>query len=159
MSDPVTATIESAITECEAHRQKLEQGETRLSGVFPLTESRLAGLDEQTVTLLDQFIYRFTKLQDSMARRLLPSLYQYLEADTEPRPFLDLLHRLEQLDIVPSVARWQELRALRNNLAHDYPENTAQTVATLNELLDGWRDLAEMYRRARSAYERAAGSA
>mgnify|MGYP006280496685 CR=1 FL=1 len=79
MSDPVTATIESAITECEAHRQKLEQGETRLSGVFPLTESRLAGLDEQTVTL--------------------------------------------------------------------------------NGLLDGWRDLAEMYRKARSAYERAAGSA
>ena len=86
----MTATIESAITECEAHRQKLEHGQSRLSGVFPLSESRLAALDEQSVTLLDQFIYRFTKLQDSMARRLLPSLYQYLEADnskqcTRPR--------------------------------------------------------------------------
>lgn len=58
------------------------------------------------MTSISQFIYRFTKLQHSMARRLLPSLYQHLEADTEPRPFLDLLHRLEQLDIVPSVARW-----------------------------------------------------
>ncbi|NBC28722.1 MAG: hypothetical protein GVY29_01880 [Spirochaetes bacterium] len=155
MSDPVTATIESAITECEAHRQKLEQGQTRLSSVFPLTERRLSGLDEQSVTLLDQFIYRFTKLQDSMARRLLPSLYQYLEADNQPRPFLDLLHRLEQLEIVSSVERWQQLRALRNNLAHDYPENTAQTVATLNELFDSWRDLEAMYTSAREAYERA----
>jgi hypothetical protein len=54
VSDPVTATIESAITECEAHRQKLEHGQSRLSGVFPLTESRLAGLDEQTVATLNE---------------------------------------------------------------------------------------------------------
>ncbi|MFP3960658.1 MAG: hypothetical protein ACLFUX_10855, partial [Spirochaetaceae bacterium] len=152
---PVTSTIESAITECEAHRQKLELGEKALSGSFPLSETGLRSLDEERVARLDQFVYRFTKLQDSMARRLLPSLYQYLEADTEPRPFLDLLNRLEQLGIVSSVARWQELRALRNNLAHDYPENTARTVATLNELYRAWRDLAEMYRAARAAYERA----
>ena len=152
MSDTVTATIESALTECRAHRQKLAQGEARLAGVFPLTEHSLAGLDDDTVARLDQFIYRFTKLQDSMARRLLPALYQYLEADTEARPFLDLLHRLEQLGIVSSTARWQELRALRTNLAHDYPENAAQTVATLNQLFTGWHDLEQMYESARQAY-------
>ncbi|MFP4067923.1 MAG: hypothetical protein ACLFRR_03220 [Spirochaetaceae bacterium] len=91
--------------------QKLELGDKALSGSFPLSETGLRSLDEERVARLDQFIYRFTKLQDSMARR--------------------------------------------HNLAHDYPENTARTVATLNELYRAWRDLAEMYRAARAAYERA----
>jgi len=103
---------------------------------------------------LDQFIYRYTKLQDSLARRLLPALYGVLENDDSPRAFLDILNRLEQLGVVPDKERWQVHRNLRNNLAHDYPESIEQTVATLNQLFESWRDLEQLFEAALTAYNR-----
>ena len=37
---------------------------------------------------IDQLVYRFTKLQDSMGTRLLPSMYTLLENTNDPKPFL-----------------------------------------------------------------------
>jgi hypothetical protein len=128
-----------------------------LADIFPLTEDRLSALNDEKLAHLDQFIYRFTKLQDSMARRLLPSLYTWLENDPTPRPFIDILNRLEQLGVLTDVASWQRFRNLRNNLAHDYPESRDQTVATLNELFDTWQELEAMFTTARDVFERRSG--
>jgi hypothetical protein len=156
MKEELSATIESAITEGESHLEKLHTSEDYLQALRPITPSTLKALDDDAVLRLDQFVYRFTKLQDSMARRLLPSLYSLLEADTEPKPFLDILSRLEQLEVLPSVQTWQRFRNLRNNLAHDYPESLDQTAETLNQLLQTWGDLEEIFVRARDAYRRRA---
>ena len=93
MNQTLHATIESSLKECQAHSARLQRGEAILAPCFPLTLEHLRSLKEEQVTQLDQFIYRFTKLQDSLARRLLPALYTLLESDTEPRPFLDILSR------------------------------------------------------------------
>lgn len=89
---------------------------------------------ESEIEHIDQFIYRFSKMQDSMGTRLIPALYSWLEGDSTPKPFLDILNRFEKLSIIKSVDNWQLFRNLRNNLAYDYPESLAQTVATLNLL-------------------------
>lgn len=157
MSDVARPTIESSLKECEAHLDRLRHGAAVLADVFPLTEERLSALKDEKLAHLDQFIYRFTKLQDSMARRLLPSLYTYLENDTRPQPFIDILNRLEQLDVITDAASWQRFRNLRNNLAHDYPESRGQTIATLNELFDSWRELEAMFDKARGQFEKRAG--
>lgn len=64
------------------------------------------------------------------------------------------IERLEQLGLVQDVGVWQRFRNLRNNLAYDYPESRDQTVATINELFDSWRELAQMFDRARQEYRR-----
>lgn len=142
--------VRSAIQECDAHVGRIRRGVAKLSRVFPLTEKTFASLDDDTIGKIDQFIYRFTKLQDAMGLRLFPSLYSLLEEVTEPRPFLDILNRLEKLGVLTSVQEWQEFQALRNNLAHDYPESIAQTVATLNTLFERWPAMEALYTRARS---------
>lgn len=152
MSDPIKATIESSLKECDAHLRRLEHGEQVLERLFPLSEERMDTMSEGELAHLDQFIYRFTKLQDSMARRLLPSLYSYLENDTSPRPFLDILSRLEKLGVLTDQETWQRFRTLRNSLAHDYPESRGQTIATLNELFREWRQLKEMFDHAKAKY-------
>ena len=96
------------------------------------------------------------KLQDSMATRLLPSLDTLIRADDSPRPFLDILAELEKFGFVPQETDWQFFRSLRNNLAHDYPERTAQTVATLNLLFSEWRHFAAILSRAADYYARLA---
>ena len=94
---------------------------------------------------LDQFIYRFTKLQDSMATRLLPAMYAWLEDAPRPIPFLDILNRLEQLDLIENVEQWQFFRNLRKNLALDYPESLDQTATTLNLLFKNINTMKSMY--------------
>ena len=64
------------------------------------------------------------------------------------------IHRLEQLEVLPSTADWQFFRNLRNNLAHDYPETIDQTVMTLNTLHSHWPRLRDFYRHIRAAAER-----
>ncbi len=146
------ATIESSIAEGQAHLNRIAHATDRLKSRFPLTEERLSALSDDETALLDQFIYRFIKLQDSMATRFLPSLDAVLRLDTAPRPFLDILSNLEQLRAIPSEEDWLYFRALRNNLAHDYPESRKQTVTTLNALFEHWSRLSEIFETARDYY-------
>jgi hypothetical protein len=148
------ATIESSVRECDAHLRWIERNRELLADAFPLAASDLEGADERTIELVDQLIYRFTKLQDSMARRLLPSFYALLEGRDDSVPFLDMLHRLEQLGLLTSAADWQLFRALRNNLSHDYPETIKQTTLTLNQLYAEWPKLREMFARFRDEYQK-----
>ena len=148
----VTSTLDSAIKESESHIRHMERAAEILSEFFPLTDSSLHTLPDDIVPVLDQFIYRFTKLQDSMASRLLPSLHTLLRADDAPRPFLDILSYLEQMGAITSEEQWQFFRSLRNNLAHDYPESAVQTAETLNTLYAKWNDLRVMFVTARDYY-------
>ncbi|MDZ7762165.1 MAG: hypothetical protein U5L00_18170 [Desulfovermiculus sp.] len=143
-------TIISALKENDAHVQRLQRAKGLLAEFFPLTVESFTGLRDEQIEHIDQFIYRFTKLQDSMGKRLLPAIYAWLESDNRPRPFMDVLNRLEQLGVIDDVNLWQFFRNLRNNLAHDYPESIDQTVETLNLLFADIDKMLDMYSHVRS---------
>lgn len=149
----IKKTIVSAISECDIHLYRLKRSKKLLDEFMPLSVETLKNASDERIEHLDQFIYRFTKLQDSMGTRLLPSLYRFFENSSQPIPFLDILNRLEQLGILTSVENWQFFRNLRNNFAHDYPESIDQTTLTLNVLYDKWQHLEEIYYQAREYYQ------
>jgi len=151
LNDTLKSTVESAIAENDSHLGRMRWARTALSGHFPLDEGRLAGLSDEKRAILDQFLYRFTKIQDSMGTRLLPTLYNFLEGDDNPRPFLDVLNRLEQLGVVKSQESWQKFRDLRNNIAHEYPESVVKTIATINTLFEDVEEFFLLYTTARQA--------
>lgn len=72
---------------------KYERQKRRCKEEFPVTKESFVALDEGSVTILDQFLYRFTKMQDSLGTRFFPTLYSLLEDDDRPQPFLDVLDR------------------------------------------------------------------
>ena len=143
------ATIRSAVAECDSHIARSRRAWGLLEAFFPLTTEKLKSASEEQIGHIDQFVYRFTKLQDAMGARLFPSLYAWNEERYEPKPFRDVLNRLEQLEILPSVRRWQFFRDLRNVLAHDYPETIDQTVMTLNTLHREWQQMEQLYTQVR----------
>lgn len=128
------STIQSSIRESQAHVRQLHRGQRLLSEFMPLTDQTFTALADEQIEHIDQFVYRFSKLQDSLGLRFIPSLYTLLQNDNRPQPFMNILNYLEKLGILPSIDDWQFFRNLRNNLAHDYPETVAQTVTTLNLL-------------------------
>jgi hypothetical protein len=153
MSDILRLKIESALLEGASHLQRLDSGTVKLAGIFPLTPETLASLADDNVSLLDQFIYRFNKLQDAMGTRLFPAFVSMITGSDEPRPFIDTLNQLEKVGVIASIETWQTLRVLRNNLAHDYPDSKEQCVATLNMLFSRWRQLEVMYNCAKTYYQ------
>ena len=153
MTDILRFKVESALLEGEAHRLRLVSGTGKLMPFFPLTSESLDGLADETVSYLDQFIYRFTKLQDTMGTKLFPALVCMITGSDAPRPFLDILNQLEKAGIISSSETWQTLRALRNNLAHEYPDSSEQCVAILNMLFVEWHQLEGMFLAARVYYE------
>jgi hypothetical protein len=153
MSDVLRFKIESALQEGASHLQRLDSGTVKLAGIFPLTPETLASLADDNVSLLDQFIYRFTKLQDTMGTRLFPAFVSMITGSDESRPFIDTPNQLEKVGVIASMETWQTLRVLRNNLAHDYPDGKEQCVATLNMLFSQWRQEEAMFTSARTYYQ------
>ena len=151
MNDLARTKLDSAIRECDAHIGKLERGQGLLAEFFPLTARAFRSLDESRLEHIDQFIYRFSKLQDAMGKRLFPTLYGLLEEDESPRPFIDILTRLEKLGVITDAEDWQVLRNIRNTIAHEYPGSVEQTVTALNLLLEKLPVMRRMYERARAS--------
>lgn len=154
MIDITKAKLHSSIKECDSHMEKLERGRGLLSEFFPLDEDTFKKLNDNQIEHIDQFIYRFTRIQDTMGKRLFPSLISYIDNDLTSHTFLDILARLEQLEIIKSSSDWQFFRNLRNNLSYDYPDNIKIMVETLNLLFDEWQRMENIYTSVREYYKK-----
>jgi hypothetical protein len=110
---------------CQGHAQALQDAlqDMALRALTPAQYSQLAKDDRR---LLDQFAYRYTRLQDDMGTRLMPAILKALGEDVAPMSAIDRFARLEQLGWLPSADAWATLRQIRNQFTHDYPDDVAE---------------------------------
>ena len=71
--------------------------------------------------MLDAFVSRYGRLQDTLGDKLLPAMLRATLEKTGSQ--LDNLLRAEKLGWVESTQIWIELRELRNHLVHEYMES------------------------------------
>ena len=88
--------------------------------------------DFETVKVIDTFIYRFLKLQDFMAQKLFRRFLMVIGDFYEDMSFIDILDKLEKLNIITSSDDWIRIRKLRNKLTHEYPDEIEEMK---NEIL------------------------
>ena len=84
-----TLRLQDAWRECERNIYHLCRALQSLSAILPMTAERFERLTDAQVQSLDQFILRFTKLQDAMGSRLFPAILGYLQEPYEERPMLE----------------------------------------------------------------------
>lgn len=101
----------------------------------PLTPSKLAVLTPLDLAVCDQFIARFSKLQDTMGAKLFPAVLDLTGEQGDLAAFIDKLNRLEKIGAIPSTKQWLKLREMRNQFAHDYPEDPEIQSSLLNKAL------------------------
>jgi hypothetical protein len=111
---------------CARHLRYLMAARERLPR--PMLAGHFEEPSDDLVAALDQFAFRFTRLQDTMGARLV----EKLKEPYEDAPLLDVLDRLEALRRLESADAWERIRAMRNTLAHDYPESAEEKAAALN---------------------------
>ena len=113
------ARLTAAIWECNRHADALT---VAMLDWQPGDPPSVEALDQDAAVrrLTDQILYRFTKLQDAMGERLVPTTLAWLQEPQESWPMRDKLDRLEKLGYL-DVEAWLQWRDVRNRLAHEYP--------------------------------------
>ncbi len=102
MTDVNRLRLQEAWQQCERHLHHLTHALTTLRPRLPMTAAALAALSDEAVQDWDQFILRFTKLQDTMGGKLYPAV---LNQAAEAVPvLLGLLGRIQPV-VVGNPAR------------------------------------------------------
>jgi hypothetical protein len=89
----------------------------------PLTVDRVASLttDEDLAEKVEAFTSRFSRLQDTVGDKLLPTWLSALGEQTGA--VIDNLDKAEKLGVLASADLWLEIRQLRNQMIHEYIES------------------------------------
>lgn len=85
--------------------------------------------------MLDAFVSRYGRLQDTLGDKLLPALLRASLEKTGSQ--LDNLLRAEKLGWIESTQIWIELRELRNRMVHEYMESAGDLLSALQQALNG----------------------
>lgn len=131
----IKTELRSAIKACDLHETRMRYAWQRVEPEMPFEEASFEALDAERVSLLDQWIYRYSRLQDTLGQKVMPLLLQLLAEDSEAMPLIDRLGRMEKLGLL-SADQWLYLREVRNILTHEYPENLQERLAILRTLPD-----------------------
>jgi branched-subunit amino acid aminotransferase/4-amino-4-deoxychorismate lyase len=136
--------LADALRQCELHAQRMQSACRRIG--FPLQASQLAAEDEALITLLDQFVFRYAKLQDTLGEHVLRQFCTgVLLEPVEDAVLADVLALLERKGYLTEF-QWRVQRSMRNALTHEYPVKAAWQAEALNQAhglaqqLLGWLD-------------------
>ncbi len=125
--------FEGILTICEKHAERLSWALEALSDKQPFKPVIVQSLNDVDLAICDQFLVRFSKLQDLMGAKLLPAILELTYEEGELNTFIDKLNRLEKIGAIDSTSEWLELREMRNQLAHDYPDDPNIQSSLLNK--------------------------
>jgi hypothetical protein len=120
----------------QRHMHHLQYALSQLVQYLPVSSTELKVMSDDVVQDWDQFILRFSKLQDAIGAKLFPAILTYLEESFDDKPMLDKLHRLEKLGYLSTVSEWQSLRVIRNQFSHDYPQDDELKASYLNQAVN-----------------------
>ncbi len=127
--------LKSVINECNKHVQRMDSAYKKIEPSLPITSEKIFKLDDEEVEHIDQYIFRFSKLQDAIGNKLFKSVLAELGEEVANRPAIDIFNRMEQLGIISDYDLWKEFRDIRNELAHDYEENEKEAAEKINLII------------------------
>lgn len=92
--------------------------------------------DDEKIKTIDAFIFRYTKLQDFVSDKLFKRLLAAMGEYKSNMSFIDVLDKLEKLEIISNSDNWINFRQLRNQLTHEYPDNISDIIDGINLAID-----------------------
>ena len=135
----------SALDECDAHIVRIQIAIDHLADKLPLTKEVYDFLDDREIAYIDQIVFRFSKLQDTVDKKIFPLGLILLGEDVQGSSFIDLLNKLEALGMLPSPSKWMEWREMRNDLTHEYPDVVEDRIDALNTLKNVLAEMLDVY--------------
>ena len=128
-----------------------------LGQLFGSCEIDYALLKEQTLCaawlgdysnqrVVNSFLFNYIKIQDKLGASLFRKLlFSLREIDNENLSMIDILNLLEKLEIIESVQEWDQLREIRNVIAHEYPSDIEERLENIALALRGYEQLKSLF--------------
>ena len=124
--------LEKILNECTKHLQRINEAHSDMSVFMPLTSTQYEKLAKDDVQAIDQYLFRFAKLQDSMGEKLFRLVVARFEENTDKLSFLDVIKKMEKYMAMDIVNEWLDLRNIRNHLAHEYEDDAIEMANSIN---------------------------
>jgi hypothetical protein len=137
--------LQKYLHECDKHLQRIEEAYCDIQSSLPLSVNRYQQLSKDQVQDIDQYLYRFSKLQDTLGQKIFHLIVDIYEPSSEPLPFLDILNKLEKLNFLDDKNEWIGLREKRNKIAHQYDDEPYEMTEALNDILNQKEILKAIY--------------
>ncbi|MFK7780591.1 MAG: nucleotidyltransferase domain-containing protein [Candidatus Gracilibacteria bacterium] len=128
--------LQKYFNECDKHLQRIEEAYSDIKSSLPLSVEKYKILSKDEVQDIDQYLYRFSKLQDKLGQKIFRVVLSMYEPSFENIPFLDLLHKLEKLDFLENTKEWINLRDKRNKIAHQYDDEAYEMTQAINDIFN-----------------------
>lgn len=145
--------LKKIFNECDKHIIRINSSSLKMKSNIPLNENKYLNLTDNEVEYIDQFLFRFSKLQDAIGDKLFKTILLYLDEKIENKPFIDILNKLEKLELLDDVNVWRRLRDDRNELAHNYDDDPNETSIIINKLYNKKGILIDFYKKIKHFYE------
>ena len=136
-------TLKQVCEELEIHFRRIDALLPEIKSYLPFKESDFD--DTEKIKTIDSFIYRFTKVQDRMGEKFFPLILSELQEYKRSMALIDVLHRLEKLELLQNSDDWIEYRKLRNTLTHEYPDNEDEIIEAINLSIEAYIDMKNIY--------------
>ncbi len=148
--DILTIKLNKYFHECEKHIQRIDEAYEDMKNIIPLSAQKYKDLNKDEVQDIDQFLFRFAKLQDTMGEKIFKLILEKYEGEVKPMPFLDSLNKLEKYGCISSAKEWVYLRKLRNEVSHRYDDEPEEMSQAINALILQKDIIKEMYQKVKS---------
>jgi len=130
------AAINLHIKRAAAAREQISQFENLSIDIFD---------DFEKIKTVDAFIFRFIKTQDLIGEKLFKEYLDKVGDYKDSMSMLDIINKLEKLEIIPSASDWMVFRNLRNSLTHEYPDNEDETIQGIRLALDVFNEMESIF--------------
>lgn len=137
--------LQKYFNECDKHLQRIDEAYSDIKEFIPLTVQKYQNLDKNEVQAIDQYLYRFSKLQDTIGQKIFKMIIEIYEMQSEILPFIDILNKLEKLDFLDNKKEWLNLREKRNKIAHQYDDEPYEMTEAINDILNQKEILKSIY--------------
>ncbi len=92
--------------------------------------------------ILDAYLKRFASIQDFLGAKIFPLILEV--AGIYTTKMSEILSHIEKEGIIDSLENWVELRDIRNELEHDYPEELEEALSDLKYCVNNFEKI-ELY--------------
>lgn len=145
MLDENRIRIEKYLNECEKHKLRIEKAYNKVKNIFPISSSKYEKLLDEEVEAIDQYLFRFAKLQDTIGDKLFKLIISMYVENVNQLTLLDRLNLLEKIGILEDKDIWKRLRTIRNDISHQYDDEAQEMAEALNNIFAYKDELLKVY--------------
>jgi len=154
VSPEEAALARQALRSAEGCARRLARSQGKLAAQFPLSPARVTALPPDVEDDLDAFLKRYEQLVNTIQDELFKVVAIVGGEDVRGLARREVAELMDRLGALPAAATFRLLVAIRNRIAHSYPDDPERQAGNLNAAHEAVPDLLAAHEGVRRYLER-----